>query len=57
MRDADGALTRRLILQGAIACGLAGLGVAASGFWPALASDAPNWPSEAFKQKNEADAL
>jgi sulfur-oxidizing protein SoxY len=53
MRDADGALTRRLILAG----GLAGLGIAASGFWPALASDAPGWPNDAFKQNNEAEAL
>jgi sulfur-oxidizing protein SoxY len=57
MRDAQGALTRRLILQGAVVGGLAGLGFAASGVLPALAADAPSWPTEAFKQKNEADAL
>ncbi len=57
MRNTQSALTRRLIVQGAIAGGLAGLGVAATGWWPASASDAPGWPNEAFKQKNEADAL
>jgi sulfur-oxidizing protein SoxY len=29
----------------------------ATGLWPAFASDAPGWPNEAFKQKNETDAL
>lgn len=48
---------RRLILQGAAAAGLAGLGFP-FGFSAAYAAaDAKDWPKDAFKQKSEADAL
>jgi len=48
---------RRMILKGAIAGGLAGLGLGAFPF-PAFANaDAKDWPQDAFKQKSEADAL
>jgi sulfur-oxidizing protein SoxY len=50
---------RRMILKGAVAGGLAGVGFAGSGMlWAAYANaDAKDWPQDAFKQKNEADAL
>jgi len=48
---------RRMILKGAAAGGLAGLGFGAFPF-PAFAdADAKEWPQNAFKQKSEADAL
>ena len=48
---------RRMILKGAVAGGLAGLGLGAFPF-PAFAdADAKDWPADAFKQKSEADAL
>ena len=50
---------RRMILKGAAACGVAGLGLADMTLLvqQALAADAKGWPAEAFKAKNEADAL
>ena len=50
---------RRMILKGAVAGGLAGLGFAASGALTAAYADAnpKDWPQDAFKQKSEADAL
>jgi sulfur-oxidizing protein SoxY len=49
---------RRLILKGAIAGGLVGLGFAAGSVLPAYAdADAKDWPADAFKQKSEADTL
>jgi len=50
---------RRMILKGAVAGGLAGLGLAGSGsLIPAFAAaDAKDWPENAFKQKSESDAL
>ena len=50
---------RRMILKGAAVCGVAGLGLADMTLLvqQALAADAKSWPAEAFKQKNEADAL
>jgi sulfur-oxidizing protein SoxY len=57
-RDARGR-TRRTVLKGAVAAagGLAGLGFGSFPF-PAFAdADAKEWPQDAFKQKNEADAL
>ncbi len=51
--------TRRTIIQGAIAGGLAGLGVA--GLAPLsrarAAGDASKWPKNAFSQKKEAEAI
>jgi sulfur-oxidizing protein SoxY len=48
---------RRMILKGAAAGGLVGLGLGAFPF-PAFAdADAKAWPQNAFKQKSEADAL
>ncbi len=49
---------RRLILQGAVASGVVGLGLAVGTPLPAYAdADAKQWPQNAFKQKSEADAL
>jgi sulfur-oxidizing protein SoxY len=54
--DASGR-TRRTILKGAVAGGLAGLTLGSFPF-PALAdADAKQWPQDAFRQKSEADAL
>ncbi len=47
--------TRRLILQGAGAVALFGLGV--SSFTPALAAANDKYPEDAFKQKSDADAI
>jgi sulfur-oxidizing protein SoxY len=50
-------VARRIILKGAVAGGLAGLGFGAFPF-PAFAdADAKAWPAEAFKVKSEAEAL
>lgn len=49
--------TRRLILKGAAAGGLVGLGVGGDVFSPAQAADAAAWPTDAFKQKTEGDVL
>ncbi len=49
-------IARRTILKGAVAGGLAGLGLGSFPF-PAFAADAAGWPADAFKQKSEADAL
>ena len=48
---------RRNILKGAVAGGLAGLGIGAFPFPAFAAADAKEWPAQAFKQKSEADAL
>ncbi|HZQ14309.1 MAG TPA: thiosulfate oxidation carrier protein SoxY [Pseudolabrys sp.] len=51
------AVARRAVLKGAVAGGLAGLGLGAFPF-PAFAdADAKEWPGDAFKVKSEADAL
>lgn len=51
--------TRRMIVQGAVAGSLAGLGLTGSVvLFPAhAAADAGKWPKDAFSQKNEADAI
>jgi sulfur-oxidizing protein SoxY len=50
--------TRRLIVQGAVASSLAGLGLPASITWsPAHAADAAQWPKEAFQQKTQDEAI
>jgi sulfur-oxidizing protein SoxY len=51
----DGA--RRLILKGALAGGLAGLGLGSFPFPAFAAADIKDYPADAFKQKTEADAL
>jgi sulfur-oxidizing protein SoxY len=48
---------RRLILQGAGAVALVGLGDIPFGLAPALAAANDKYPEEAFKQKSEADAI
>ena len=48
---------RRMIVKGAIAGGLAGLGFGSFPFPAFAAADAKEWPENAFKQKTEADAL
>ena len=56
LSDAPGQ-TRRIILKGAV--GLAAFGLGAGGALTSAydAADAKSWPDNAFKQKNEADAL
>src|SRR5665213_3279833 len=49
--------TRRLILQGAGAVAVVGLGSLPFGVAPALAAANDKYPEEAFKQKAEADAI
>ena len=49
--------TRRLILQGAATVALIGLGNLPFGLAPAFAAANDKYPEEAFKQKNEADAI
>jgi sulfur-oxidizing protein SoxY len=50
---------RRMILKGAAACGVAGLGLAELPLLmqQAQAADAKGWPAEAFKAKDEAGVL
>jgi sulfur-oxidizing protein SoxY len=49
--------TRRLILRGAGAVALIGLGSIPLGFAPTFAAANDKYPEEAFKQKSEADAI
>jgi sulfur-oxidizing protein SoxY len=49
--------TRRLILQGAGAVALIGLGNIRFGLAPAFAAANDKYPEEAFKQKSDADAI
>ena len=49
--------TRRLILKGAGSVALAGLGSMPLGFVPAFAAANDKYPEDAFKQKDEADAI
>jgi len=48
---------RRLFLKGALAGGVAGLGLAATGSFALADADAKDWPGNAFKQKTEAETL
>jgi sulfur-oxidizing protein SoxY len=50
-------LTRRLILKGAGAVALIGLGNGLFGFDGALAAANDKYPDDAFKQKSDADAI
>jgi sulfur-oxidizing protein SoxY len=56
MSITDNKLSRRVILQGAGAVALVGLGNAAFGL-PAFAAANDKYPAEAFKQKSDADAI
>ncbi|KWV44546.1 thiosulfate oxidation carrier protein SoxY [Bradyrhizobium macuxiense] len=49
--------TRRMVLKGAGVAALIGLGVVSFDARPALAAANDAYPKEAFKQKNEADAI
>src|SRR4030088_1538301 len=49
--------TRRLILQGAGAVALVGLGDIPFGFAPAFAAANDKYPEDAFKAKSDADAI
>ena len=53
-----GEQTRRMIIKGAVAGGLAGIGLAGSAQLTRVqAADVSKWPKEAFQQKTEADAI
>lgn len=50
--------TRRLIIKGAVAGGLAGLGLAGNASLDLVrAADVAKWPEDAFQQKTESDAI
>jgi sulfur-oxidizing protein SoxY len=49
--------TRRLVLKGAMTVALIGLGEVPFSLVPALAAANDKYPEDAFKQKNEADAI
>src|SRR5256714_13218194 len=49
--------TRRLILKGAVAVALTGLGNIAFDLGPALAAANDKYPEDAFKQKSDTDAI
>src|SRR3954466_11537783 len=53
----DAFATRRLILKGAGAVALVGLGNIALSLAPALAAANDKYPEDAFKQKSDADAI
>ena len=57
MSDVRFSATRRLILQGAGAVALVGLGNIPFGLTPALAAANDKYPEDAFKAKSEADAI
>jgi sulfur-oxidizing protein SoxY len=57
MTDVGFSATRRLILQGAGAVALLGLGNPLFGLTPALAAANDKYPEDAFKQKSDADAI
>ncbi|KRR20615.1 thiosulfate oxidation carrier protein SoxY [Bradyrhizobium lablabi] len=57
MSDVEFSATRRLILQGAGAVALIGLGNLPFGLTPALAAANDKYPEDAFKQKSDADVI
>ena len=56
MSNAESKFSRRVILRGAGAVALVGLGSTSLG-WPAFAAANDKYPEEAFKQKSDADAI
>jgi sulfur-oxidizing protein SoxY len=56
MSTTENKLSRRVILQGAGAVALVGLGSTAFA-WPAFAAANDKYPEEAFKQKSDTDAI
>jgi len=50
-------VTRRLVLRGAVSVALAGLGVASFDVLPALAAANDKYPEDAFKQKDNKEAI
>src|SRR5215510_12351501 len=56
MSITDSKFSRRVILRGAGAVALVGLGSTSFG-WPAFAAANDKYPEEAFKQKSDADAI
>ncbi len=57
MTDNGFSARRRLVLKGTGLVALIGLGVVPFGLSPALAAANDKYPEDAFKQKNEADAI
>jgi sulfur-oxidizing protein SoxY len=57
MTDNQFGATRRLVLKGAGVVALIGLGILPFDPMPALAAANDKWPEEAFKQKDEAEAI
>src|SRR5438067_1300923 len=57
IKDNGSFATRRLVLQGAAAAAVIGLGNLRFGLVPALAAANDKYPEEAFKAKSEADAI
>ena len=57
LTDDSFSATRRLILQGAGAVALIGLGNMPFGLMPAFAAANDKYPEEAFKQKSDAEAI
>ncbi len=56
--DSEPDETRRLLIKGAVAGGLAGWSIVGIGFPSRVqAADAAKWPKDAFAQKTEADAV
>ncbi len=49
--------TRRIVLKGAVGLAVLGFGAVGAGTGAYAAADAKAWPQDAFKQKNETDAL
>ena len=55
--DSDPSITRRLVLRGAGSVALAGLGIVAMSAPGALAAANDKYPEDAFKQKNDKEAI
>lgn len=55
--DGDPSITRRLVLRGAGVLALSGLGVVALSLPGALAAANDKYPEDAFKQKNDKEAI
>jgi len=55
--DSDPSITRRLVLRGAGSVALAGLGIVAMSAPTVLAAANDKYPEDAFKQKNDKEAI